>query len=142
MSTFIQPSGIRFLLERIAGSDSRINGMYVEFGPPGREAGLRTPEYFENLIRTGNAGYARVPVTSATADPSDSSVCFTALVCREDFKGSLKRNSGLVAATLACFGSDEQGDTLVSTTGFSSPVRIVDGAYTTVHVKLRLWHKA
>jgi len=140
MTSLLLPGGSRFLAELLAGSDKRINGMYVEYtSDPVTFNTDKTPAYFEGLLHSKNAGYARIPVQSVTID-KDGIVVFTGLLTSEDLKGGkLIKASALTGATLVHMQDDITAhDTLIYSTLFTQPVAVLKGVYTNVSVKLAI----
>lgn len=136
MSFILQKDGRKFLAELLAGSSSRINGMYVEFGTGA--AGKRDLEYFANLKSGGTSGYARIAVSNAYVDP-DCTVHFNGLLCKEDLPADTPAGVVLNCATLACLDSDKpEKDRLICTVDFTCPVMISDGAYTAIHTSMKI----
>lgn len=137
--------GKRFVSELIAGSQKKINGMYVEYHPMS-ENGLKEKDaaYYERLLKSADSGFARIAIQSAVVD-KDGYIQFTALLTTEDLKGGqLTEDSVLTSATLVHMPSERQvDDVLIYNALFGGrygifPIKIVKGAYTTVNLRLSL----
>ena len=122
--------GKRFVSELIAGSQKKINGMYVA--------------YYERLLKSPDSGFARIAIQSSVVD-RDGYIQFTALLTTEDLKGGqLTEESVLTSATLVHMPSERQvDDVLIYNALFGGlygicPIKIVKGAYTTVNLRLSL----
>lgn len=137
--------GKRFISELIAGSQKKINGMYIEYRPFKENGGLKKDAaYYENLLKSPDSGFARIAIQSATVG-TDGVIQFTALLTTEDLKGgAITENTVLTSATLVHMPSECMvDDVLIYNALFGGrygnlPIKVVKGAYTTVNVRLSL----
>ena len=140
MRSMLRMDGARFLAEMLAGSGKKINGLYVEYGTTAPTfVDDHGPSYYEGLLHSQDGGYARIPVQSA-AVCEDGGVLFTGLVTGSDLKGArITRNSVLTGAALVHMPDDiVANDIILYATLFTSPVKVVKGAYTNISVKLAI----
>ena len=142
MSSCILPQGKEFLARVLAGENIRINGMYVEFGTPGDTPSAlpvtRDAEYFDNLLKGKDTGYARIPVTGITRN--GTSIVVTGLAGEADYKGGkLTRNSSIVAITLVYMKDGlAVNDDLLITAIPAVPRKIVKGVTSSVSATIKL----
>lgn len=138
MSFKLQKDGANVLANIVAGTPGyKINGMYVEYHlEPEYAATDKDADYFERL--SGNDGYVRVAVTSATVDKGR--IQFTALIAPQDLqKANGIKGIQLTSATLVYMKNENVAeDSIIYTVVFQEPVQVVNNSYITVHAGLSM----
>ena len=129
----------KLLLAKILLGQERPNyGIYVTYNNKAEEAVPDVDkEYFARLAQGSATGYARIPVLSSSL--TDTGIVFTGLLTSTDLTGGkITRNTVLTGTTLAQLGSTPADDVFIYATLLKQPVKVVQGAYITVSVRLAL----
>lgn len=138
MTTQLTQDGHRFLARVLIGDVTPTYGLYIGYS---NKAVATAPdanlEYFEQLANGTSTGYARIPILSASLLEND--ILFTGMLTSADLIGGKPtRNSVLTTATLVNLGQTQANDIFIYNAVLQQPVKVVDGTYITVHVRMSL----
>ena len=136
MSFKMHVEGERFLSELLAGSDKKINGMYVEYGT---ELSDRDHAFYRRIENNKTSGYARIGITDIFVD-DDGVIRILGVLSTEDIRGEKPTKPVKLTCVTLVHKQDDNpdNDTIVCTIKLSSPVKLVEGTYTSIHTSMRL----
>lgn len=139
MKAILLPEGKQHIAKILSGVDAPINGMYVGYSTKtDTEARITDISYFEALSKERSSGYARIRVTNSTVK-EDGTIVFTALFTPADCIGAAPtKNSSVFTATLAHLSENIDDDVFIYSTVLQTPVKIIDGAYITINISMRI----
>lgn len=138
MNYRLYDSGKRLFRRLIAGEQAPKYGLYVTYANKAMDdVPEATKEFFEALASGTYTGYARVPVTAVNAVADG--VAFIGMLASEDLiGGKLTKNTVITSATLVSLGETTETDEFLYTALFKQPVKVTEGAYITVNLKINL----
>lgn len=141
MTGMFLTGGKRAMARMLAGESLPINGMYAEYGMDAKTAATpKSYNYFARLLADEDAshGFARIAITGREVDQLTASVTFTGLLADTDFGQKYPPPGAMINAVTLCHmrNSDALDDILIYTMILPDPVRITNGALTTIRTTL------
>jgi len=133
--------GKRAMVRMLAGESLPINGMYAEYGTDKKlVATPKSFDYFSRLLSDDDPskGFARIAVTGREVDELTASITFTGMLVNSDFSMKTPPPGSMINAVTLCHmkNSDAIDDILIYTMILPNPVKIIDGALTTIRTTL------
>lgn len=141
MTGMFLAGGKRAMIRMLAGECLPINGMYAEYGADRKiSATPKSFNYFSRLLsdEDPSRGFARIAVSGHEVDELTASATFTGLLVDTDFGLKTPPPGSMINAVTLCHmrNNDAADDILIYTLILPEPVRITEGALTTIRTTL------
>jgi len=141
MTGMFLAGGKRAMARMLAGECLPINGMYAEYGADKKiVATPKSFDYFSRLLsdEDPSRGFARIAVAGKEVDELTASITFTGMLVDTDFGVKTPPPGSMINAVTLCHmkNGDAVDDILMYTLILPNPVKITEGALTTIRTTL------